>query len=43
VTAEFKKAVMEVKESEWHPLEREIDGRKVATEQEWADEAVGLT
>ena len=37
VTAEFKKAVMEVEEKEWHPLEREIEGRKVATGQEWAE------
>lgn len=37
VTAEFKKAVAEVEEKEWHPLEREIDGRKAATGQEWAE------
>jgi hypothetical protein len=37
VTAEFKKAVMEVEEKEWHPLEREIEGRQVATGQEWAE------
>jgi len=37
VTAEFKKAVAEVKENEWHTLEREIEGRKVATGQEWAE------
>jgi hypothetical protein len=37
VTAEFKKAVVEVEEEEWHPLEREINGRKVATGQEWAE------
>jgi len=37
VTLEFKKAVAEVEESEWHPLEREIDGRKEATGQEWAE------
>jgi hypothetical protein len=37
VTIEFKKAVAEVKEEDWHPLEREIEGRKVATGQEWAE------
>jgi hypothetical protein len=37
ITAEFKKAVVEVEEQEWHPLEREIDGRKVDTGQEWAE------
>ena len=28
---------MAVEEKEWHPLEREIDGRKLATGQEWAE------
>jgi Transposase DDE domain group 1 len=37
VTAEFKKAVAEVEEKEWQPLEREIEGRKVATGQDWAE------
>jgi Transposase DDE domain group 1 len=37
VTLEFKDAVAEVKKEEWHSLEREIDGRKVATGQEWAE------
>lgn len=37
ITAEFKKAVREIDETEWHPLEREIDGTKVATGQEWAE------
>jgi hypothetical protein len=37
VTVEFKKAVAEVAEKEWHCLEREIDGRKVDTGQEWAE------
>jgi hypothetical protein len=37
VTAEFKKAVATVEEKEWHPLEREIEGRKLATGQEWAE------
>lgn len=26
-----------MKKEEWHPLEREIDGRKVAGGQEWAE------
>ena len=33
VTAEFKKAVAAVEEKEWHPLEREIEGWKLATGQ----------
>jgi len=37
VTAEFKHAVAEVEEGEWQPLEREVDGQKVKTEQEWAE------
>lgn len=37
VTAEFKKAVQETDEKEWHPLEREIDGRTIPTGQEWAE------
>ncbi len=37
VTAEFRKAVTEIEDKEWHPLEREIEGRKVATGQEWAE------
>ncbi len=37
VTAEFKRAVAEVAEGEWQPLEREVDGQKVRTEQEWAE------
>jgi len=37
VTPEFKDAVAEVKKEEWHALEREIDGRKVASGQEWAE------
>jgi hypothetical protein len=37
VTPEFKDAVEEVKKEEWHSLEREMDGRKVATGQEWAE------
>jgi len=37
VTPEFKKAVAEVDEEEWHPLERETAGRKVPTGQQWAE------
>jgi len=37
VTAEFKRAVAEVEEVEWKPLEREVDGQRVKTEQEWAE------
>ncbi len=37
VTAEFKRAVAEVEEGEWQPLEREVDGQRVKTEQEWAE------
>jgi len=37
VTAEFKRAVAEVAEGEWQPLDREVDGQKVRTEQEWAE------
>jgi hypothetical protein len=37
VTAEFKRAVAEVAVGEWQPLEREVDGQRVKTEQEWAE------
>ncbi|MDP6783426.1 MAG: IS1380 family transposase, partial [Dehalococcoidia bacterium] len=37
ITAEFKRAVAEVEEMEWQPLEREVDGHRVKTEQEWAE------
>jgi hypothetical protein len=37
VTAEFKRAVAEVAEGEWQPLEREVDGQSIKTEQEWAE------
>jgi hypothetical protein len=37
VTAEFKRAVAEVDEVEWQPLEREVDGQRVKTGQEWAE------
>jgi len=37
VTAEFKYAAAEVEKGEWHPLEREVDGQRVPTGQEWAE------
>ena len=37
VTAEFKRAVARLREDEWHPLEKEIDGKLVRTDQEWAE------
>jgi len=37
VTAEFKRAVAEVEEAGWQPLEREVDGQRVKTGQEWAE------
>jgi hypothetical protein len=37
VTPEFKQAVSEVGEGEWRRLERDVEGHRVATEQEWAE------
>jgi hypothetical protein len=38
VTPEFKKAVLtEVAEQEWQPIYREFDGKRIRTDQEWAD------
>jgi hypothetical protein len=37
VTAEFRKAVVEVEEGDWQPLKREVDGQQVETGQEWAE------
>ena len=37
VTPEFKHAVAEVAEREWHQLEREVDGQRVPTGQEWSE------
>ena len=37
VTDEFKKPIAEVAEEDWHPLEREVDGREVPTGQQWAE------
>ncbi len=37
VTPEFKKAVAQVAEDDWQMLEREVDGHKVPTDQQWAE------
>lgn len=37
VTAEFKKEVYQVAESEWHPIYREVNGELSETGQEWAE------
>ena len=38
VTPEFKKAVMrEVSQEDWQPLYREFDGKRIRTNQEWAE------
>ncbi len=37
VTAEFKKAVAQVEEKGWHLLEQMVDGRRVRTDQQWAE------
>ena len=37
VTPEFKKAVREIKESEWHPLHKEVKGKQVETKKSWAE------
>ena len=37
VTDEFKKATLLVEEDQWHPIYKNIDGKKVKTKQEWAD------
>jgi len=37
VTPEFKKAVAQVEEEDWHPLEREVGGHKIPTDQQWAE------
>jgi hypothetical protein len=48
VSPEFKTAVSEVEEEDWHPLVKEVDGERVATGREWAEvcfvpEAIGCT
>jgi hypothetical protein len=37
VTPEFKREVFKVRESEWHPLYKEVNGKKEETGQEWAE------
>jgi hypothetical protein len=37
VTREFKKAVREIEESEWHPLHKEIRGQRIETGKSWAE------
>jgi|TARA_B100001971_G_C18220898_1_gene557124 hypothetical protein len=37
VTSEFKQAVAEVAEEDWQTLKREVNGRKVPTDQQWAE------
>ncbi len=37
VSPEFKKAVMAVKESDWHPIYREVNGEKKETGRQWAE------
>ena len=37
VTPEFKRAVMEVSDSDWQSIYREFDGHRVKTNQEWAE------
>src|SRR5512139_464112 len=37
VTEEFKKSVVEVEESEWKPIYKEIKGEKTKTKTEWAE------
>jgi hypothetical protein len=37
VTDEFKKEVLLVEDDQWHPIYKTIKGKKVKTNQEWAD------
>jgi len=37
VSPEFKAAVSELEDDDWHPLLKEVDGKQVATEREWAE------
>ena len=37
VTQAFKEAVLEVKEEDWHPLYKEVQGKRVKTRTEWAE------
>lgn len=36
VTQEFRRAVAQIEEKEWHPLFQEQDGRRICTGREWA-------
>jgi hypothetical protein len=37
VTPAFKEAVAQVQEDQWHPLYRWVEGRRIKTDQEWAE------
>jgi len=37
VTPEFKSAVLEVDQEDWHPLLKEVDGAQIKTGREWAE------
>lgn len=37
VTREFRRAVEEVAEEDWHPLYKEVNGKPVMTKREWAE------
>ena len=37
VTPAFKRAVSEVREEDWHPLYKEVKGKRVKTHTEWAE------
>jgi len=37
MTPQFRQAVLEVEEGDWRALEREVEGRKHPTDQEWAE------
>lgn len=37
VTPEFKKAVREVEEAEWHPFYKEVKGQRIETGKSWAE------
>jgi hypothetical protein len=37
VTPEFKRAVAEIEDNDWHPFIREVGGKQVETGQEWAE------
>jgi hypothetical protein len=37
VTPEFKKAVREIEDSEWHPFHKEVKGERIETQRSWAE------